>query len=43
MLENIIKVDLREAGWGDIDWIDVIQDRNQRRTVVKIVMNFRVP
>jgi hypothetical protein len=36
-------MDLKEAGWGGIDWIDVIQDRNQRRTVVKIVMNLWVP
>jgi hypothetical protein len=24
-----IKVDLREVGWGGMDWIDVAQDRDQ--------------
>jgi hypothetical protein len=24
-----IKMDLREIGWGGIDWIDLAQDRNQ--------------
>jgi hypothetical protein len=29
-LDNI-KIDLREIGWGDIDWIHVAQDRDQWR------------
>jgi hypothetical protein len=24
-----IKVDLEEVGWGDVDWIDLTQDRNR--------------
>jgi hypothetical protein len=24
-----IKVDLRERGWGGIDWINLVQDRGQ--------------
>jgi hypothetical protein len=24
-----IKMDLREVGWGDMDWIDMAQDRDQ--------------
>jgi hypothetical protein len=24
-----IKMDLREIGWGDIDWTDLSQDRDQ--------------
>jgi hypothetical protein len=24
-----IKMDLREIGWDDVDWIDLAQDRNQ--------------
>jgi hypothetical protein len=24
-----IKMDLRKIGWGDIDWIDLAQDRDQ--------------
>jgi hypothetical protein len=23
-----IKMDLREIGWGDVDWIDLAQDRD---------------
>jgi hypothetical protein len=25
-----IKMDLREMGWGGMDWIDLAQDRDQR-------------
>jgi hypothetical protein len=38
-----IKVDLRQIGWGDMDWIDVAQDRDQWRAFVNTVMNLRVP
>jgi hypothetical protein len=38
-----IKVDLREVGWGGVDWIDLAQDRDKWRTVVKAAMNLRVP
>jgi hypothetical protein len=24
-----IKMDLREIGWDGVDWIDMVQDRNQ--------------
>jgi hypothetical protein len=27
-LDNI-KMDFREIGWGDMDWIDLAQDRDQ--------------
>jgi hypothetical protein len=26
-----IKMDLREIGWGGMDWIDLAQDRNEWR------------
>jgi hypothetical protein len=35
--------DLREIGWGGIDWIDLAQDRDQWRALVNTVMNLRVP
>jgi hypothetical protein len=35
-------MDLRGIGWGGMDWIDVTQDRDQRRAVVNTVMNLRV-
>jgi hypothetical protein len=33
-----IKMDLRESGWGDIDWIDLAQDSEQWRALVNTVM-----
>jgi hypothetical protein len=38
-----IKIDLREIGWDGGDWIDLAQDRDQLRALVKAVMNLRVP
>jgi hypothetical protein len=38
-----IKMDLREIGCDDRDWIDVAQDRDQWKALVKTVMNLRVP
>jgi hypothetical protein len=37
-----IKMDLREIGWGGMDWIDVAQDRNQWRALMNTIMNLRV-
>jgi hypothetical protein len=36
-------MDLREIGWGGMDWVDVAPDRDQWRAVVNLVMNLRVP
>jgi hypothetical protein len=41
-VENI-KMDLREIGWGGMDWIELAQDRDQWRALVKTIMNLRVP
>jgi hypothetical protein len=38
-----IKIDLREIRWDGMDWIDLAQDRDQRRALVNTVMNLRVP
>jgi hypothetical protein len=38
-----IKMDLREVGWDGMDWINIAQDRDQWRVLVKTVMNFRGP
>jgi hypothetical protein len=41
--EDNIKMDLREIGWGDMDWIDLTQDRDQWMALVNTVMKLRVP
>jgi hypothetical protein len=38
-----IKTVVKNIGWGDIDWIDLAQDRDQWRAVVNTVMNLWVP
>jgi hypothetical protein len=38
-----IRMDLREVGCGQIDWIWLGQDRDRWRTFVSAVMNLRVP
>jgi hypothetical protein len=38
-----IRTDLREVGWGDVDWIGLAQDRNRRGALVNSVLNLRVP
>jgi hypothetical protein len=40
---NNIKMDLREIGWDGMDWIDLVQGRDQWRALVNTVMNLRVP
>jgi hypothetical protein len=38
-----IRMDLGEVGWGDVDWIDLAEDRNRWRALVNSVLNLRVP
>jgi hypothetical protein len=38
-----IKMDLREIGWGGMDWIVQAQDRVWWRALVNTVTNLRVP
>jgi hypothetical protein len=40
--EDNIKMDLREIGWGVMDWIDLAQDRDQWRALVNTIMNLLV-
>jgi len=40
--EDNIKMDLKELGCGDMDWIKLAQDRDRWRTRVNAVMNLRV-
>jgi hypothetical protein len=41
--EDNIKIDFEEIGWDDMDWIDLVQDKDQWRALVNTVMNLRVP
>jgi hypothetical protein len=41
-VENI-KMDLREIGFWDVDWINWAQDRDRWRALVNTVMSLRVP
>jgi hypothetical protein len=36
-----IRMDLGEVGWGDVDWIDLAQDRNRWRALVNSVLNLQ--
>jgi hypothetical protein len=38
-----IRMDLVEVGWGDVDWIGLVQDRDRWRALVNSVLNLRVP
>jgi hypothetical protein len=41
--EDNIRMNLREIGWGGMDWIDLAQDKDQWRALVNTVMKLRVP
>jgi hypothetical protein len=41
--EDNIKLDLQEMGCGEMDWIDLAQDRDTWRAVVNTVLNLWVP
>jgi hypothetical protein len=41
--EDNIRTDLREIGWGDVDWMHLARERGQWRAVVNMVMNATVP
>jgi hypothetical protein len=41
--EDNIKMDLREIGFRDVDWIHWAQHRGRWRVLVNMVMNLRFP
>jgi hypothetical protein len=38
-----IRMDLMKIGWKVVDWIHLVQDRDQWRALVNRVMNLRFP
>jgi len=40
--EDNIRMDLREVGWGCVDWMELAQDRDRWRALVSAVMNLWV-
>jgi hypothetical protein len=39
--EDNIKIDLKETGWGGMDWTDLAQARHRWRALVNMVMNLQ--
>jgi hypothetical protein len=37
--EHNIKIELQEVAWGDMDWNDMVRDRNKWREFMNAVMN----
>jgi hypothetical protein len=40
--EDGIRTDLRDFGWGSVEWIQLAQDRDRWRALVNTVMNLRI-
>jgi len=41
-MEDNVKMDLQEVGYGSMYWIELTQDRDRWWTLVNAVMNIRV-
>jgi hypothetical protein len=38
-----IRRDLVEVGWGDVDWVGLVLDRDRWRALVNSALNLQVP
>jgi hypothetical protein len=38
-----IRMDLREVGWEDVDWIHLAQKRDQCQAIVNMLLELRFP
>jgi hypothetical protein len=36
-------MDIREIGWGGMEWIDLAQDIDQWRVLINTIINLRIP
>jgi hypothetical protein len=41
--DDNIRMNVREIGWEDLDWMDLAQDKSQWQALVNVVMNLWVP
>jgi predicted small integral membrane protein len=40
--EDGIRIDLREIGWGSVEWIQFVQKRGWWRVLLNMVINLRI-
>jgi hypothetical protein len=40
--EDELRMELREIGWGSVDWIQLAQDRHQWHSLVNTTINLQV-
>ena len=40
--EDYSRMDLQELGWGDMDWMNLVQDRDRWLALVNVVMNMQI-
>ena len=40
--EDNSRIDLQEVGWGNMDWMNMVQDRERWLALVNVVMNMQI-